>query len=186
MGYVVKLDQRRRHKCEEMEKKKISLSKAVPLIKNVSNPQIIIPKLDWELLRHVTISEKAVNALKKTRELDGDSAYRPIRLCLAELDRGKTATVTDAHRFLKKYNMRYATAPEFVDFLRASVFREAFVDRVIVALGTHLRDDFDHREALAFIYHSKDKVGTLFTLFAERIRHNWLLLIAVEGAMTKT
>lgn len=186
VGYVIKLDQRRRHKCREAEKKKIILSKSMPLVKNLSNPRIIIPKFDWELLRHVTVSEEAAVALEKTRKLDGDSAYRPIRLCLAELDRGETATVVEAHRFLKKYNTRYATAPELIGFLYASVFREAFADRVIVALGTHLRDEFDHREALAFTYHSKDKVGALFILFAERIRHDWLLLIAAEGAIVKT
>lgn len=185
MGYILKLDQRRRHEPPEAKQKKTISSRVAPLVRNLSNPRIIVPSLDWKLLRHVAISKEAEAVLERVQELDGDSAYPPVRLCLAELNKGETASTAEGVQFLKRWDTFYATVPEFIGFLRASVFRTAFADRTIVALGTHLRDEFDQREALAFEHHSKSDTGTLFTVFAERIRRDWLLLIVAQGRVAK-
>jgi hypothetical protein len=188
MGYLVKLDQRRRkpHKdaVKNVEARLMHYRQLPPLMRNITNPRIVIPRLGTESIRNLEISDGATHALLELLEREGDSAYKPTRLCLAELDREETATPYAGSAFLKKHGCRYATAPDLLGFLQLGTTTDMYDGAWVVALGTHIRDKFDHRYALAFCVDRIARKTILDMLFAERIRPDWLILIAAEAPVT--
>ena len=183
MGALVKLDQKRRKRVLPTRIRITTKGNFVPLIQNVTNPQIVLPRLDINILRGVHISDEVEMGIASVQESDGDAAYRPVRLLLAQLMREETATPYQAKKYLEKHDSRFATVPEMIGYIQSSSPR---LSQTIVSLGTNLRDEFDHRQALAFEYSRPEGCGILYCVFAERIRPEWLLLIVAERAMRKS
>ena len=95
MGALVKLDQKRRKHVIPTRIRVTTKGNFVPLIGNVTNPQIVLPRLDINILRGVHISDEAEMGIASVQESDGDAAYRPVRLLLAQLMREETATAAE-------------------------------------------------------------------------------------------
>lgn len=164
--------------------KKKSDKNSEPRLVKASEVRIIVPRKNNWFSHRVAVSNAARAFVEDARKKSSDMVGKPMRVSLAHVYNAKTVSHAECAILANTFGARLSTSEEFISFIVTLNGREDRLEFPIFSSGTECFDEFGNRHGLVY----RKGVGKLSDRvdleFVERIRHDWLLLIAYERIVT--
>lgn len=151
-----------------------------PMFVEVSRcPRVIRPQAEMVFAPQVLVVSPARKVIADAFAREETRVGKKSTVILVRLHEDHTATLQEGRDFLDSTGCRLASVEEFQSFIITSLVRgEIPANKPFLALETNATDEYGFHQGMVYVRNPLKQEETVFLTFAERIRHDWLILAA--------